>query len=919
MLRFWLLGDVQLVVDKRFVDIGHARQRCVLAVLLVDANRPVSVDQLVDRVWGRQVPQRARATLYAYIYRLRQALAASGAAGIVRQPAGYVLTVDPLSVDLHEFLYLTDRARDTGVAGAERLALFERALRLWRGDAFGTLDTPWLSTVREDLHRQRLAAELDRNDLALAQGRHAELLAGLAKTAAAHPLDERLAGQLMLASYRSGRQADALAHYQRLRSRLADELGADPDPALQELYRRILITSPVLSAPVDAGKRETVPRQLPAPPRVFAGRADELARLDAMSTSAATAVIISAVSGTAGVGKTALAVHWAHRAGERFPDGQLYVNLRGFDPTGPALDPATAVRGFLDALGVAPQRIPSEPEALAALYRSRIAGRRMLVLLDNARDSTQVRPLLPGTPGCFVVITSRNQLTGLVATDCAQPVTLDLLTRAEARELLVQRLGRARTTAEPDAVEELIALCARLPLALSIVAARAATHPRLSLHTLAAELRDAPDRLDALTTDDPGTDVRAVFSWSYQALGAGAARLFRLLGLHPGPDLSIPAAASLAALARRRARALLAELARANLLIEHLPGRYTFHDLLRSFAADLAHTDPDRHCAIHRMLDHYLHTAHAAARLLNPIRDPITLAPAQPGVIPEHLADHERALAWFTTEHAVLLATVDHAGARGFDAHAWQLDWALWNFLDRRGHWHDQLTTGRTAEAATHRLSDSTARSGVHHRLACSCTRLGLFDRADVHLRHALDLTGGTGDPIGRAHTLFYLGYLRDRQDRNTEALDHARRAVDLYRAAGHRRGQANALQNVAWYHAKLGDHGQALVTGSRALAMLQELGDREGQAAAWATIGYAHHQLGHHSRAVTSHAHALDLFRELGDRYGEAATLIRIGDTRQATGDDRAARTAWELALTILDDLGHPDAEHVRARCARR
>jgi NB-ARC domain len=372
------------------------------------------------------------------------------------------------------------------------------------------------------------------------------------------------------------------------------------------------------SVPVSgaAGPAVPVPAQLPPAVPAFIGRDAELASLDALLHPKAAAagpatVVIAALSGTAGVGKSALAVHWAHRAAAQFPDGQLYVNLRGFDPDGAAMEPSEALRGFLDALGAPATRIPESLSAQAGLYRTLLAGKRILVVLDNAKDAGQVRPLLPGSPGCLAIVTSRNQLTGLVATDSAYAMTLDLLGSGDARELLALRLGSRRVAREPDAVDEIIAGCARLPLALTIAAARAAGSPSFPLAVLATELREATRALDPLNGGDPATDVRAVFSWSYHALTTDAARLFRRLGLHPGPDIALPAAASLAAIPQDRARALLGELTRAHLLAEHAPGRYAFHDLLRAYATELARAHDSqnvRNAAAHRVLDHYLHT-----------------------------------------------------------------------------------------------------------------------------------------------------------------------------------------------------------------------------------------------------------------------------------------------------------------------
>jgi tetratricopeptide (TPR) repeat protein len=666
-----------------------------------------------------------------------------------------------------------------------------------------------------------------------------------------------------------------------------------------------------------------MPQQLPAAVAHFAGRAGELATLTGLLRGRADTggtVVISAIGGTAGVGKTALAVHWAHQAADRFPDGQLYVNLRGFDPSGSVMDPAEAVRRFLDALQVPPERIPVDLDAQAALYRSQLAGKRVLVVLDNARDTAQVRPLLPGAPGCLVLVTSRNQLTGLIAADGAHPITLDLLTDDEARQLLVQRLDADRVAADPAAVEEIITRCAHLPLALALVAARAAVRPHGGLRALARELRDTQHRWQTLTGDDPTTDVQTVFSWSYQALTPDAAQLFRLLGLHPGPDVSAPAAASLAGLTASTVRPVLAILTQASLLVEHTVGRYSLHDLLRAYATDLAcriDTDEQRLTATHRVLDHYLHTAHTANRLLLPTRDPITLTTPQPGITLEPPADEQQALDWFTAERPVLLAAVDQAAATGFDAHTWQLTWTLRTFLDRRGHWHDLAATGHAAVTATERLADPSAQTRALHTLAHAYTRLGRFDDAHTQLNHALDLATRTGNQTGQAHMHHTLAFLSEQQGNYAQALDHAQQALDLHQTTGHQLGRVNALSTIGWLHALLGNHHQALAACQQALTVHQELGNRDGQAATWDSIGYAHHHLGQHAEALTSYHYALALFRDLDDRYYEADTLTHIGDTHHAAGDPQAARETWQQALTILDELNHPDADTVRTKLA--
>jgi len=424
--------------------------------------------------------------------------------------------------------------------------------------------------------------------------------------------------------------------------------------------------------------------------------------------------------------------------------------------------------------------------------------------------------------------------------------------------------------------------------------------------------------LDAFDSGDPATDVRAVLSWSYRALSHDAARMFRLLGCHPGPDVSTPSAASLAAVPLEDVRRLLAELTRAHMITEHLPGCYAFHDLLRAYATEQAHrhdADSERHAATGRLLDHYVHTAHAAARLLNPTRDPITPVPPRPGTTPEALADLGRALAWFTTEHATLLAAVAHAANTGFDTHTWQLAWTLTNFLDRRGHWHDLATTWYAALAAAQRRAEPPTQAYAHRYVARAHIQLGRLDHAHTHLQHALDLSAHAGDLIGQAHTHRYLAVMWERRGDHRQALHHAQLQLGMWESADHQHGRANCLNGVGWYHALLGDYQETLTSCQQALTLLQDLGDRNGQAATWDSLGYAHHHLGRYTQAIDCYQHALDLRRDIGHRYFEADTLIHLSDAHLAAGDPDAARTAWQHALTILDDLQHPDADHVRAK----
>ncbi|MFY1672723.1 AfsR/SARP family transcriptional regulator [Plantactinospora sp. WMMB334] len=936
-----LFGDVRARVDGRPVELGHARQRSVLAALLVDANRVVPADRLLDRVWGEERPRHARNALSGYVSRLRALLGTTGEVGIVRRSAGYLLTVDPDAVDLHRFHRLLARARAAArsagahTGGESPAALLREALSLCSGEPFGTLDTPWLTGVRTALAAERLAAELDLADLALAAGRHAELLGELGGRAAAYPFDERVAGQLMTALYRCGRQADALRHYQEIRSRLADELGMDPAPGLQRLHQQILTTDPALESPPapprppmgtagPAPSRETaapapppsVPRQLPPPPVAFTGRRPELAELDALVAAHPQPVNTAVLSGSAGVGKSALALHWAHRSTDRFPDGQLYVNLRGFDPDGAVVDPAEAVRGFLDAFGVAARRIPVGLAAQTALYRSLVAGRRMLVVLDNARDAAQVRPLLPGASGCATVVTSRNQLAGLVAIDGARPVTLDLFTTSEARHFLARRLGTDRTAGEPAAVDEIAARCARLPLALAVVAARAAAHRHFRLADVVAELRVAGGSLDPFDGGEPAADVRAVFSWSYRALGPAAARLFRLVGLHPGPELSAPAVAALAGLPGAAARRLLTELVRAHLLDERSPGRYVLHDLLRAYATERAEeeeTATERCTAAQRLLDHYLHTAYAADRLLYPHRDPIVLAEPVAGAEPEPLADRAGAGRWFRAEHRTLHALVDRAGRTGVDRHTFELAWSLTSYFNLSGSWHDQVAVQGVALEAACRLDDEGAQAHVHRNLGRAQTQLGLLDQAHTHLTEASRLFVAVGDRANQAQVRVNLARLLEQQGRDLEALHHDERSLDLYREVGHLTGQARALNNIACMLTRLGDYDRGRELCRQALRLNEEIGNRHGAATNWQTLGYLECAAGAYRAAVAGCRRALDLFDEVGDRAGAAETLTCLGEALAGGGELGAAVEAWQRALVLHDEMGHPDAERVR------
>jgi DNA-binding SARP family transcriptional activator/tetratricopeptide (TPR) repeat protein len=911
------------------------RRKAVLATLALHAGAIVSTGRLAEVVWGEDAPATAVNTLQSHVSYLRTVLGDKTA--IRARPPGYLLDLNGDQSDVQVAERLLRQGTDLADP-AQGVRHLRAALALWRGQPLADVTgLAWLEEQAEQLQLLCLQIRRALAEARLAIGEHAQLVPDLEKMAVEYPLDEHVHAQLMLALYRSGRQADALAVFHRMRNTLAEQLGIDPVQALRDLETAILQQDPSVAAPVPAvtlapavtpapaAPPSPVPAQLPPAVAGFAGREPELATLDrlldamaATSQEAPAAVAISVISGTPGVGKTALALHWAHRAKERFPDGQLYVNLRGFDPGGAALDPDEAVCGFLDTLGVPAAQVPPGLAARAALYRSVLAGKRILVVLDNARDPEQVRPLLPGSAGCTAIVTSRSDLTGLAAVDGAHSVPLKLLSVAEARSLLTRRLGLGRVAAEPDAADDIIARCARLPLALAIAAARAATAPGFPLAAIAAELSEVGRSLDPFDGGDLAADVRAVFSWSYRELSGDAARLFRLLGLHPGPDIAVTAAASLAAVPPGQARTLLRELTRAHLLAEHSPGRYACHDLLRAYAAELAHacdSQDARDAAVLRVLDHYLHTVNDAAMPSDPWAGPLVVAAPQPGVTVTELASAEDVLAWFAAEHTALLGGVQLAAATGLATHAWQLAWHLSSFLLRRGQWEEQAGACRAALAAARRAGDATGQAYATHGLALGYARSGRDDDAVGLFEDALERFADLGDATSQALIHSGLTWLSERRLRPTDMLSHARKAFDLYGLTGDRAGQMMIQNDIGYSYALLGNYERALTYCERSLAGLQELGQHGAMDAVLDSLGYIHHRLGNHEKAVTCYKRSIELCRSRADRYNEAATLDHLGDVYRSAGDIGAARRAWALALRIFDQLGHPDGDPVRAK----
>lgn len=655
-------------------------------------------------------------------------------------------------------------------------------------------------------------------------------------------------------------------------------------------------------------RRDTRPRELPAAGSEIVGRTAELSGLAAMLEAGRPVVI----SGMAGVGKTTLALHWAQLIAERFPDGQLHLNLRGFHPEG-AMPAGDALNALLSSLGVAAPRIPQDLGARAGLYRTLLRDRRVLVMLDNAADAEQVRPLLPPT-GCLAVVTSRRQLSSLVVNEGAQPLDVDLLSVEDARRLLADRLGTPRVGREAAAVDRIIAACGRLPLALAVVAARGALNPMFTLADIAAEL----DGSVAPTAPESLADVRTAFSWSYHRLPPDARRLFRLIGPHPGPDLTAPAAAALGALDVARAGAILAELARARLAVEHRPGRYACHDLLRAYAAELAAgTDPaaDRQAAVERLLTHLVHAAGSATLVLDPLRKPIGIPAGHAPATVSRPEDEAAAMAWFRAEHRALLAALDLAVRAGLDRRAWQLAWGIVVFLEREGSWQDWIAAQTTALRAAQRLADPGAQAFSHRSLSVGCVRLGRTAESMAHAQAAYELFLGVGDPGGAAVCQHAMAFTREGEGRWAEAVAHGEQALALFQQAHDPVGQARVLNSIGLYRAELGDHDAALDCCHRALELQRGMGDLAGAAATLDSLGSIRHRLGDHPTAVTHFREALALFAQQGDRVGQADTLGRLGDTQLAAGDVAAVRESWQQALTLLEEIGHPGADDAQAR----
>jgi DNA-binding SARP family transcriptional activator/Tfp pilus assembly protein PilF len=934
--RMWLglLGSLTVQVDGLEMPVMPAKQRSVLAALGLPPGQVLSPDTLSRVLWDAEPPTGAMITIRSYVKRLRQSLGPVAGARVVTRTPGYLLYADEDEVDVLTFRSLCERGGQAARAGDWTRAadLLDKALALWRGKPLA--DVPSEVLHREQvpqLEQLQLQALESRMSARLNLGQHAQLIPELQALVAAHPFREDFHGQFMTALYRAGRQGEALAAYQRARDTLVAELGVEPGEELQRLHHDILAGyAPPRRAPGGAperavnsrGRREhVVPRQLPAVAPNFAGREAALAELDALLADSplpsvspsdtrppdGAVMVITAVGGMAGVGKTALATRWAHRVADRFPDGQLYVNLRGFDPLGAPVEPAVAIRGFLESLGVSAERIPADAQAQAGLYRSLLAGRRVLVVLDNARDETQVRPLLPGSPSCLVLVTSRTRLTGLAAAEGARLVSLDVLSGAEAREMLAARLGAVRVAAEPAAVAALVAACGRLPLALVIVAARVAERPELPLADLVAELREG---LDALETGDTATSVQGVFGWSYRQLEAPKARLFRRLGLQPGPDISVHAAARLADLPVRQARELLRGLVRNGLLTEPQAGRYVFHDLLRVYATRQAETvdsGAERRAALTRLFDDYLAMAGAAIN---------TVAPGERNYRPDvgttdadapSVGTAAAARNWLDAERANLVATAAHAARNGWPGHAIRLATILFRYLHDGSHYPDILAVDTSALDAARLTGDLVAQADAIRRRCGIDFRQGRYQRAIDQLELVLPIYRDAGEQMGYARTLTNLGVVLRATGRYHEAQSRHEQAVSLARAAEDRYGEALASDALGNTLCRLGRYEEAAKHHQRAIALFHRLGEPVVEGFALDNLGEARYRQGRLAEAADCHQRALAINREVGCRFGEASALNSLGGDLCGQGHHELAAEHHRQALVLFREEGHP------------
>jgi DNA-binding SARP family transcriptional activator/tetratricopeptide (TPR) repeat protein len=907
--EFAILGPLEVRRGGTLVHVGGPRQRALLALLLCHANRVVSRDELIEELLAGQPLGSAGRMLQVQISRLRQALAdGDGQPRVVARPPGYVLRVEPGELDLHAFEQRVAAGRAALARGdpGQAAVLLAEAGSLWRGRLLADLEfEPFARVEIQRLDADRLAAVEDRIEAQLALGQHVAVCPELEQLVAGHPLRERLRGQLIVALYRSGRQAEALEAYRTGRSLLVEELGIEPGRGLRRVHEQVLAADPLLDLPPPPGAAAT--RTLPRDIGSFTGRERELAQLmdgiDGQASSGAV-VGIHAIDGMAGIGKTTFAVHAAHRIAAGFPDGQFFLPLHGHTPGQRPVDPADALASLLLTAGLAPQQIPPGTEARAARWRDHLAGKKVLLVLDDAVGHEQVRPLLPGTAGSLVLITSRRRLTAL---EDAAVVSLDILPPDEAAALLTRLAGRPGLEAGDAPVREITRLGGYLPLAIGMLASQLRHHPAWTAASLAAELADTRDRLALMHAED--LSVAAAFGLSYQDLPDDQQRLFRRLGLVPGPSIDAYAAATLRATSLATARRHLEELYDQHLLAEPAPGRYQLHDLLREHARALAAADgpAESDAAVGRLLDYYLHTALAAGRHF-PSWGTYRCAPTgRPTADAPDLSTPGQAAGWLEAERANLHAAADYAADQARSLHATGIPAAMSGFLAFRGYWDQSAALHQSALTAARRAGDRRGEADTLAELGrLQGQKAGDDPAAAVTLAQALALYRDLGDLPGQAEALNQLGFLHTLAGDYAVAAASHEQALALARSGSDGIMEADALTHLGLVQRLTGDYTAAAASQQRALALCRDLGYRGGQAYALLSLGGVQQETGDCPAAAASHQQALTLFADLGDLLGQARALNDLGLAQQETGDCPAAAASHQQALTLFTELGN-------------
>ncbi|MGW4703714.1 AfsR/SARP family transcriptional regulator [Streptomyces sp. NPDC004285] len=903
-LRFGVLGPVRAWRDGEPVPTGSPQQRALLAALLLRGGRTATAHELIDALWGEEPPSQALAAVRTYASRLRKALDPKV---LVSESGGYALRTTALDVTAaQELAAEADRLRSAGDRAAARERLAE-ALDLWDGEVLASVPGPYAETQRTRLEEWRLTLLETRLDIDLEVGAHAEAVSELTALTAAHPLRERLRELLMLALYRSGRQAEALAVYADTRRLLADELGVDPTPELSRLQQRILQADAELARPVEEPAPTAAPvarpAQLPATVPDFTGRAAFVRELGArLATAEGHVMAVSALAGIGGVGKTTLAVHVAHEARPHFPDGQLYVDLQGAGNGAAA--PETVLGSFLRALGTADSAIPDSLDDRAALYRSTLDGRRVLVLLDNARDAAQIRPLLPGTAGCAALVTSRIRMVDLAG---AHLVDLDVMSPEEALQLFTRIVGEERVQSEREAALDVVAACGFLPLAIRIAASRLAARRTWTVSVLAAKLADERRRLDELQAGDLA--VKATFELGYGQLEPAQARAFRLLGLADGPDISLAAAAAVLDLPLWDSEDLLEALVDTSLLESAAPGRYRYHDLVRLYARACADRDEqppsEKEAALSRLLDFYLSTA---ARVYAIERPGDRLVDHLEPTSYEGLAftDRHEAQDWLYAEANCLLATVRQSASspstlrRGVD-----LLWASLDLAESGANSREYEAVATVLREAANGRHDSRAECRALITLAYGHHVSGRFSQADEEARAAMRMATSVADPLPLCWASNILGVMAFYQQNQSEAEQHFTRAIEHFRSCEDLAGEASALCNLSRIHLITGRTAGAVRLAQQGTDMYDSLGHSLKGANGRYALGMALAQSGQPAAAAERLKEALAVFRDSRQRLWEGMTLYRLAESDVSERRHAQAASNAEMALTVLRGIG--------------